>query len=285
MLNSYKFTRYHALGNDYIVMRAIDMDLPLSVPIVQRICDRNFGVGSDGILLLETIHVAGAFSLRIYNPDGSEAEKSGNGLRIFARYLWDRGLVQESPFDVQTVGGRVVCHVKDSGHLVTVDMGQVSFSSPVIPVRGVDRDVLMEKIEVGGREFTFSAATIGNPHCVVTECEVTRQIAELYGPLLENNEIFPNRTNVQFMRVISRSLIQIEIWERGAGYTLASGSSSSAAAAVAHKLGLVDDIVTVRMPGGELTIEIGAGFAIRMTGPVTRIAEGEIYREALEDLL
>ena len=280
-----KYSRYHALGNDYLVMESEDLSHPLTKAIVQRICHRHFGVGSDGILLHEPRHRDGTFTLRIFNPDGSQAEKSGNGLRIFARYLWDRGLVSSGQFKVDTAGGRVLCLVSEHGREVTVDMGQVSFFSEKIPVTGAPREVLREAIEVGGEEVTFCAATVGNPHCVVLNVEPTKKNAERLGPLLENHPLFPNRTNVQFLKVLSPSSIQIEIWERGAGYTLASGSSSSAAAAVAHRIGLVGNEVQVVMPGGSISISIGSDYSIRMKGPVTRISEGQLFEEALEEVV
>jgi diaminopimelate epimerase len=172
---------------------------------------------------------------------------------------------------------------------VRVEMGRVSFRSDQIPVSGPRREVINENISVGGRTFTFCAATVGNPHCVVVGCpaaagcaplsEISEALAKEFGPLLEMHANFPNRTNVQFLKVLDRQNIRIEIWERGAGYTLASGTSSSAAAAVARKLGLCDARVTVHMPGGRLAIEIGNGFDILMTGPVTRVAEGVIAEE------
>jgi diaminopimelate epimerase len=274
-----KFSRYHAIGNDYLVMDAQDLRVPLTEEMVRRICHRHFGVGSDGILLREVPSDADSFQLRIYNPDGSEAEKSGNGLRIFARYLWDTKEVGDEPFAVKTAGGTVTCQVLSHGRFVSVDMGRVSFSSEVIPVAGAAREVLGESIEVGDRDFTFCAATVGNPHCVIIDGEVSAQEAQRYGPLLERHPYFPNRTNVQFIEVQNRSSIRIEIWERGAGYTLASGSSSTAAAAVARRLGLVDNKVTVSMPGGSIDIEISPKYDIRMSGAVTRIADGHMHDE------
>jgi diaminopimelate epimerase len=162
-------------------------------------------------------------------------------------------------------------------------MGRVTFDGARIPVAGGAREVLNEKLTVGGREFTFSAASIGNPHCVLPLPEISEALARQYGPLIETEPRFPNRTNVQFLEVLDRKNIRIEIWERGAGYTLASGSSSSAAAAVAHRLGLVDRDVTVHMPGGELRIAIGEGFQIDMTGPVTKVGEGTIDPEAFQE--
>ncbi|HUL54540.1 MAG TPA: diaminopimelate epimerase [Opitutaceae bacterium] len=274
------FYKYHALGNDYLVLDP--RDYPDGTPPTPRqirvICHRNFGVGSDGILW-GPLPAAGAdFGLKIFNPDGSEAEKSGNGLRIFSRFLWDRGLVKTPQFTISTPGGVVGAEVKN-GHRITVAMGMVSFDSTKIPVGGPPREVLNEPITIQDRTFTFCAATIGNPHCVIPLAEISPELARQYGPEIERHPNFPNRTNVQFMQVVDRANLRLEIWERGAGYTLASGSSASAAAAVAHRLGLVDRQVTVRMPGGQLAVEIGPDFSIRITGPVVKVAEGTFHPE------
>jgi diaminopimelate epimerase len=277
-----RFYKYHALGNDYLVLDPSDFAWELNSFKIQRICHRNFGVGSDGILLGPLETKEGDFGLLIFNPDGSEAEKSGNGLRIFSRYLWDQDLVKDKPFTVMTPGGRVESTVQDRGRSVTVEMGQVSFDSARIPVKGEPREVLNETMVLEGKALRFCAATVGNPHCVVLREQVSEEEARRLGPLIENDSRFPNRTNVQFMKVLDRSHIQIEIWERGAGYTLASGSSSSAAAAVAHRLGLCEGHITVHMPGGELDIRISEDFSVRMTGPVTKIAEGILSPEMFD---
>jgi len=272
-----RFAKYHALGNDYLVIDPAEVPggAPLPVDQIRLICHRNLGVGSDGILWGPLPSARAAAGLRIFNPDGSEAEKSGNGLRIFSRYLWDRKLVKTPDFKVETPGGVVDVHIGGDG-LITVDMGAVSFSSERIPVAGPSREVINEKITVQDRTFTFCAASIGNPHCVIALPEISAALATRYGPDIEVHPNFPRRTNVQFMQVLDRANIRIEIWERGAGNTLASGSSSSASAAVARRLGLVDDHVTVHMPGGKISIDIGPGYAIRMTGPVARVADGTI---------
>ena len=276
-----RFHKYHALGNDYIVLDPADFP-GLVAPTVEQIrviCHRNFGVGSDGILWGPLATTKAQFGLRIFNPDGSEAEKSGNGLRIFSRYLFDQKKVATAPFTIETPGGVVESQVMDGGQRITVEMGRVSFDSAKIPVVGPAREVLGEKIKIQEREFTFNAATIGNPHCVIVLPEVSEALARRYGPDLEVHPNFPRKTNVQFLQVIDRANFRIEIWERGAGYTLASGSSSSASAAIAHRLGLVDNSVTVHMPGGTIGIEIGADFSIRMTGPTTRVGAGEMHAE------
>ncbi len=260
-----RFHKYHALGNDYVVLNPADFPAWSPAPTPEQIrvvCHRNFGIGSDGILWGPLPAAAGAFGLRIFNPDGSEAEKSGNGLRIFSRYLRDAGLAPRPAFDIETPGGRVQVRILPDG-LITIAMGRVSFDSGKIPVTGDSREVINEPITAGGRTFTYCAATIGNPHCVLPLPEISADLARRYGPELEVHPNFPRRTNVQFLQVLDRANLRIEIWERGAGYTLASGSSSSAAAAVAHRLGLVDRSVQVHMPGGTIGIEIGDDFSIR----------------------
>ncbi len=273
------FAKYHALGNDYIVIDPKNLPSPLTTAQVKTICHRNFGVGSDGILIGPLPSKKAKFALRIFNPDGSEAEKSGNGLRIFSRYLWDRKRVGKDEFAIETPGGLVKATVMERGKIVRVEMGRVSFWSDEIPVTGPRREVINEPIRLRGQQFTFCAATVGNPHCVLPLPKINAELARKYGPLLETHLRFPNRINVQFMKVLDRKNIQIEIWERGAGYTLASGSSSSAAAAVAHRLGLCDREISVHMPGGKIQIGIGGDYSIQMTGPVTKVAEGIMNKE------
>lgn len=274
-----KFAKYQALGNDYIVIRPNDFNRrPLS-DIVRLICHRNYGIGSDGILLGPLNSQSCDFGLRIFNPDGSEAEKSGNGIRIFARFLWDENLVENQPFKVETLGGEVTCEVGAKGTRVKVEMGEVRFDSTVIPVTGEKREVLNEQIEIDGSLLRFCSATVGNPHCVVLSDHPTADQARRFGPAIETDARFPNRTNVQFMKVMDRRNIQIEIWERGAGSTLASGTSSTAAAAVAYKLGLCEPDMRVHMPGGTLQIRFKNGFFAVMTGPVTKTCSGVMTDE------
>lgn len=277
-----KFYKYHALGNDYILLDPAGFTVELTKDKIQKICHRNYGVGSDGILYGPTNTKEADFALRIFNPDGSEAEKSGNGLRIFARYLWDKEKVKAEKFAVLTAGGKVTAQVSENGKKVTVDMGQVNFDSAKIPVTGPPREVINEKMQVDDQTITFSAAKIGNPHCVIIQDRISESETKKLGPKIETDPRFPNRTNVQFVKVLDRSNIQIEIWERGAGYTLASGSSSSAAAAVAYKLNLCDSNITVHMPGGKLDIIVSDNFSITMTGPVTKIAEGTLSNEIFD---
>jgi diaminopimelate epimerase len=255
----------------------------ISQAAIRRICDWHYGLGSDGILI-GAKQRDGTYRLRIFNSDGSEAEKSGNGLRIFARYLWDNGYVRDEPFRMITEGGAVRCQVKNNGSEVTVDMGHASFSSTAIPVLGPPRQVIGEELDVAGEKVRFTGVTVGNPHCVVHAEEINATLAMRLGPKLEQHAIFPKRTNVQFVRVVNRNRIEIEIWERGAGYTLASGSGSCAAAAASVRLGVCANEITVVMPGGELSIGISSDFNITMVGPAAKIADGAIVAELLECL-
>ena len=279
-----KFEKYHALGNDYLIYDPNGENISFSEKEIIRICHRNFGLGSDGILLGPTRSEQANFKLRILNPDGSEAEKSGNGLRIFARHLRDSQKVDTSPFSVETLGGIVSCQVSEDKSVITVEMGKVSFWSDTVPVNisGEAREVCDETIEVNGKSLQYFAATIGNPHCVVPVKDANKAMAMELGASLENHPNFPNRTNVQFLQIIDRNRIKIEIWERGAGYTLASGSSSSAAGAVARKMGACDENITVEMPGGEIGLVIDNEYNIQMTGPATRVAGMDLDTECLE---
>jgi len=273
-----RFFKYHALGNDYLVLEPQDCSPLFSQDAIRKVCHRHYGLGSDGILYGPIERTDGAFGLRILNPDGSEAEKSGNGIRIFCRHLLETKRVKEGQaFKVHTPGGLVGCSVFEGGSRIRVEMGNVSFRAPVIPHVGADREVLGESITVNGKTFRYWAATVGNPHCVIPVDDLSPDLAKTYGPTLETHPNFPNRTNVQFMKIVDHQNVQIEIWERGAGYTLASGSSSSASAAVARKMGLVDADLTVHMPGGKIIIGIGADFSIVMTGPTTPVGVFEMH--------
>jgi diaminopimelate epimerase len=279
-----QFAKYHGLGNDYLVIEPEALPAPLSLAQITQICDRHYGPGSDGILLGPLPTNQADFGLRIFNPDGSEAEKSGNGLRIFVRYLWDSGRLEKQrlaggsqgslPFSILTPGGKVLAQVLENGELVRVEMGQAVFDSASIPVTGPARQVVDEILPVGGEELHFCAVSLGNPHCVVLYPGANSEIAHRLGPLIENHAIFPRRTNVQFLGVIDRQNLRIEIWERGAGYTLASGSSSCAASAAAYRLGLCDQILTVHNPGGRLSITIGPDYSLTLTGPVVKVYTG-----------
>ncbi len=278
------FKKYHGLGNDYLVIDPSVWDVAMTEASIRLICDRNFGVGSDGILY-GPMFDGDMPVLRIFNPDGSEAEKSGNGLRIFAKYLLEKQYVSSKTFKIKTLGGVVNVQVQDdTANLIRIDMGKVTFVSNEIPVLGKRREVVNEPLTIGGTTYNVTCLSIGNPHCVIPMSEVSEAKAREIGPLVENHKAFPNRINVQIVKVLDRANIDVRIWERGAGYTLASGSSSCAAAAASHKLGLVDNDITVHMPGGTLHIEIADDGRIRMTGPVEGTFEGNFHKDLEEKI-
>lgn len=281
-----QFIKSHGLGNDYIVIDSNKIEFDLTEEAIKLICHRNYGVGSDGILLLTNSDKAD-FGLRILNPDGSEAEKSGNGLRIFSKFLYEHGYTKKKTFTIDTPGGTVTAELEvTSGRVefVTVEMGTATFSSSEIPVAGEPREVVAEDIMVDGDIVEFTGVSVGNPHCVVFVEELDEGYIRIAGPLLENHKIFPDRTNVQMAKVLSRDRVQILIWERGAGYTLASGSSSCAVAAAAVKNGLADNTLTVLMPGGELQIEVRDDWTIKMRGAVEEVFAGTFSKDLLKRL-
>jgi diaminopimelate epimerase len=258
-----RFAKYQALGNDYLVVER-EAAAEIGAERVRRLCDRHFGVGADGVLVPGAGAEGADFALAIWNPDGSEAEKSGNGLRIFARWLFDRGEVAGAPFTVATRGGRVRCQVRDLGARISVEMGRAVFAGSE------------ETLDLPDGPLRVSVLSVGNPHCVVVLDEISPALARRLGPQLETHSRFPERTNVQLVKVLDRRRIQLEIWERGAGYTLASGSSACAAAAAAVRSGACDGELTVAMPGGSLAVRVGPGHELTMEGPAEKVFEGEI---------
>ena len=280
------FAKGHGLGNDYIVMRRDDLPFDLSEASIVRICDRNWGIGSDGILMLVPSPRAD-FGLRIFNPDGSEAEKSGNGLRIFAKWLRDHGHAKQDRFSVDTRGGVVECACHGKGGrvaVVTVEMGRATFRAPEIPMNGPDRDVVAVPLQLAdGTTVSATAVSVGNPHCVVFVDRLDTDACKRVGPLIERHPAFPQRTNVQFARAADKHTLDILIWERGAGYTLASGSSSCAAASAAVRDGRCDrGRVTVRMPGGDLIVDVRPDWSLRLEGPVEEVYTGALSTEFSE---
>jgi len=278
------FRKYHGLGNDYIVIDPNIYDVDLTPDAIRLICHRNFGIGADGILY-GPLKGGENLPIKIFNPDGSEAEKSGNGLRIFAKYLYENRYVEEKHFSIETLGGLVGAHIEDdSGNLIKIKMGRITFRSIEIPVSGDERDVVDEELEINGAKFKATCLSIGNPHCVIPMTDVSEEKARDLGPLVENHIMFPNRINMQLLKVLDRANIEIRIWERGAGYTLASGSSSCAAAGAAHRLGLVDNEVNVKMPGGTLLVEICDNDEVYLTGEVEGVFDGRFHPDLKEKI-
>lgn len=287
MMEKNSFVKMHGLGNEYIVMESTNKDFKLTRQAIIRLCNIHFGIGSDGIIMLVPSAKAD-FGFRVYNPDGSEAEKSGNGLRILCKYLYDYGYATTRKFSLETMTDIVYADIveeeKGKAKMIRVDMGKAIFTSRDIPVNSDLPEFIGQKIMAGDKEFEVNCVSVGNPHCVVIKEELDENEIRTYGPLLENHPMFPNRINVQFARVLSSHDAEILIWERGAGFTLASGSSSCAASSILVKRGLIKGDLTMHMLGGKLKIEIDKNWDIHMTGEVREIARGVISSELLEDL-
>lgn len=276
------FFKGNALGNDYLAVDGDALPFDLSPVAVRLLCDRHAGVGSDGVLARVPSRTADV-GLRIFNPDGGEAEKSGNGLRIFAAFLLDRGEVEVGrPFTVETKGGTVrmtVISANAEGVLdVEVEMGTASFRSADVGMRGPDREADGEMLELeAGDRVSIHAVSVGNPHCVVWEDEVDPDDLRRRAPQISTHPEFANGANVQFARAVAPGAVEAWVWERGAGETRASGSSACAVAASAVRRGLVSDRrVEVRMPGGALRVEVGDDWGLVLRGPVETVFRGAL---------
>jgi diaminopimelate epimerase len=260
-------TKYQALGNDYLVL---DLPGPLDelVALLPELCDRHFGLGSDGLLAFDPQ----AMSVRIFNPDGSEAQKSGNGLRITAAHaVLEHGA--PDAFELRTVDrANAVRVLSRSGAEVTseLDIGRPSFRAVDLPAN-FEGEPEQVTLETPAGTVVAVLVSVGNPHCVVLDQPVSRERCLELGPHLERHLAFPERTNVQLCEVVDRARVRAEIWERGAGYTLASGTSASAVAAACMRRGLVGDHVTIEMPGGNLDVRRAANGSLYQTGPARRV--------------
>ncbi len=265
--------KYHGLGNDYLVYDPNRNEAALTETQIALLCRRNVGVGADGILY-GPFFDGEKIMLRIFNPDGSEAEKSGNGIRIFSRYLRDAGYVKDCSYELYTKAGKTgVTFLDDEGTMMCVDMGTAKFAAKEIPALGFGEEIVGESIFFCDNFYNATCVSMGNPNCVLLLEEISAKKALQLGPYVENSRYFPNRINMQLMHVLDRKNIEIEIYERGAGYTYASGTGACAAAAAAHRLGLVEDTLEVHMQGGNLQVRFDGEGHIFMTGPVVYIGK------------
>lgn len=286
-LGTHEILRSHALGNDYLVVEGDHFGIALDGQRIRRICNRHTGVGSDGIL--ERVAAPHGFdaALRIWNPDGSEAEKSGNGVRIFAKYLFDHTLLREKgTIKIHTLGGPVSATLlRHDGMRSTlrVSMGRVSFVAADLPM-SVPGEHVGAPLEVGGSSFVATCLSVGNPHCVLHDAPFDEETLCKIGPQVENHPVFPNRTNVQIMQVVDRQTVRALIWERGAGRTESSGSSACAVAAAAVRAGLVDRSVKVVMPGGTLEVAIDEQWNLEQIGQAQEIYRAPLSREFIASL-
>ncbi|NSW57291.1 MAG: diaminopimelate epimerase [Armatimonadetes bacterium] len=282
-----RFTKLHGLGNDYIYIDAVNQDLSAyDLPELSRVLsDRNFGIGGDGIILVRPSDVAD-FAMRIYNSDGSEAEMCGNGMRAFAKFVYEHGLTQKTSLEVETYAGIIkpVLTVEDGKvTLIRVDMGEPRLKRSEIPMTGepADQPVIAEPLQVNGYDLRITCVSMGNPHCVIFVDDADSFPVRELGPVIECHPLFPRKTNVEFARIEDRQNIQMRVWERGAGVTLACGTGASATVVAAVLNDLADRTARVSLLGGDLFIEWAENNHIFLTGPAEEAFSGEVHPELL----
>ena len=275
-----RFEKWQALGNDYVIVEAESLPWELSPPRVARICDSHFGVGSDGVLLLDRVDSGDAVArLRIFNPDGSEAELSGNGARQAALYVHRHGWTAEHTFTIDTAAGPVTPTIT-SPSSATMEIGRATTTSADFPSGPPDG---RGTLSAGGRVWRFQHISIGNPQCAIDAFDELEELdLAAIGPAIENHELFPNRTNVSFFRA-DDDRVRARIFERGVGETLSSGTGASGAAVAAHLSG-APAALTVELDGGELEVEISVELDVRLSGWAEPVCSGEISRELISTL-
>ena len=276
-----RFWKMHGLGNDYIVIDNRDMRISSTAAgLAKRLCERRFSVGADGLLLVEESKTADA-KMRILNSDGSEAEMCGNGIRCFAKYCYENGIVKKKELTVETISGikNVWLTLKgDQVNAIKVDMGEPNWERSALPMVG-QGTWINEPLEVNGEAFRVTCLSMGNPHCVLFVENVDNFPVEKLGPKIENHKAFPKRTNADFVQIVSNEELKLRVWERGCGETLACGTGTSASVAAANRLGKIGDRVTVHLLGGRLHVEVLAG-KMFLSGAAEKVFEGKLFDEA-----
>jgi diaminopimelate epimerase len=271
-----RFTKMQGLGNDFVVVDAINQSVDMTPALSRRLADRRFGIGCDQLLLVEPARLPGTdFHYRIFNADGSEVEQCGNGARCFARFVREHGLTNRDEIPVGTAAGPIRLSIQADGQ-VSVDMGSPRLEPPEIPFLA-DARATSYQLTLDGEALSIGAVSMGNPHAVLRVEDVDSARVAHLGPRIEHHQRFPNRVNVGFMQIVDRGHIRLRVWERGAGETLACGTGACAAAVVGRLQGDLDEQVRVTLPGGDLVIHWpGAGASVVMTGPASRVFDGVI---------
>lgn len=267
------FTKMHGIGNDFVLIDLLNNNYSVSwEAVAPKVCHRNFGVGADGILLILPSEVAD-YRMRIINSDGSEAQMCGNGIRTFARYLYECGITEKSDLTVETLAGIIRPRVLEDGR-VCVDMGEPRLQRQEIPMLGAPGKVVAEPLMVDGKPLNVTAVSMGNPHCITFVPDLDAIELTAIGPKVETHEAFPEKTNAEFAQIIDRQNIRMKVWERGAGITLACGTGACATLVAAVLNGLTDRKATLHLPGGELLIEWTPENRLSMTGPAEIVYTG-----------
>jgi diaminopimelate epimerase len=276
-----QFTKMHGLGNDYLIVDAMETAPPeRKLPAIARaLSDRHFGIGADGLILVQPSRVAD-FKMRIFNSDGTEAEMCGNGIRLFAKFVYEKGYTRERAMEVETPAGIIRPRLRVRAGRATgarVDMGEPRLASSDVPMKGPQRErVVGERIRVGGKRYQITAVSMGNPHCVLFVDDVERAKVADIGPAVERHDLFPRRTNVEFAQIVSETDIKMRVWERGAGETLACGTGASAALVAAVLNGLTQRKATVHLRGGDLKVAWSSeDNRVFIEGPAVEVCTGE----------
>lgn len=275
-----KFTKMQGLGNDYVYVNCLKEKVESPSEMARRVSDRHFGVGSDGLILICPSECAD-FEMKMYNADGSRGEMCGNGIRCVGKYVYDYGLTDQTEISVETLGG--IKHLSltvEEGKvaLVKVDMGSPIFVPEQIPVKVEGDHAVNVPISVDGDEYRMTCISMGNPHAVVYLDDIQNMEIEKIGPKFEHHLCFPNRVNTEFARVLDRETVEMRVWERGSGETLACGTGACAVAVASMVNGLTENCVTVQLLGGNLKIEWDREKnVVYMTGPATVVFDGELY--------
>lgn len=274
-----KFTKMHGLGNDYVYVNCFEEKIDNPPAVARFVSDRHFGIGSDGLIMINPSKVAD-FEMEMYNADGSRGEMCGNGIRCVAKYVYDYGLTDKTQISVETLGGiKYLDLTVEDGKvaLVRVDMGKPELQADLIPIVSENEQVIDEPIEVDGKEYRMTGVSMGNPHTVIYVDDVKNLDLEKIGPKFENHERFPKRINTEFVRCIDRHTVEMRVWERGSGETLACGTGACAVAVSSILNDLTDTRVTVKLLGGDLQIEWDREKdRVFMTGPATVVFDGVI---------
>ncbi|MDD6182770.1 MAG: diaminopimelate epimerase [Lachnospiraceae bacterium] len=277
-----KFTKMQGIGNDYVYVNCLEEKVDHPEELAKLVSDRHFGIGSDGLILIKPSEVAD-FEMAMYNADGSRGEMCGNGIRCVAKYVYDRGLTDKTHISIETLAGIKYLELtveKGQVSQVRVDMGEPEFLAEKIPVISQQEKVIDVPITAGEKDYRMTCVSMGNPHCVVFMEDVEHLEIEKIGPLFENHELFPKRINTEFVKVIDRKTLQMRVWERGSGETLACGTGACATAVAAMLNGFCEEEVQIHLLGGDLTIEWNKeSNHVFMTGPAEIVFDGEITCE------
>ena len=279
-----KFTKMHGLGNDYVYIDAINQKIENESSLAKFVSNRHFGIGSDGLILICKSEIAD-FKMRMFNSDGSEAEMCGNGIRCVGKFVYDKGLTNKTTVKIETLAGikTLILNTKD-GKVETarVDMGEPILEAEKIPVISTEKPVKNLELESENKKFKFTCVSMGNPHAI-TIVENTKEFdVEKYGKVLEIDKAFPKKANIEFAQIRDRQNINMRVWERGAGETLACGTGACATAVACNLNGLTDRKVNIELLGGTLNIEWNeTDNHVYMTGPAVTVFDGELYEEAI----